>query len=894
MNSLRSRSPLLALLVIHSLAGLAAGQPVTSRTFTLDADFDQGDLLNVNHSSPQNHQLQLSGGLTPFPYVAVSETWAGALVRVDANTGAIVGYYWTAPAGMGRYPSATAVDRLGNVWVHNQKEYSVLNGVRKGSFTRIGLVMGGTRTDAVGNPDPNGSYLKPPFRYNTCVDRNNDGLIKTSRGWGGYYSGAPPDFLPWTNAGGTDTAGGVSTADDECIINYVRTYGYGNDAHSGAIAVDQNNDVWVGAWSGWPNPLGTPGFPAGHEKLSGVTGQPIPETQFDIGAAGVGAAIDRLNRLWVWGPLRLLNLNPAPPPAYLGQPQILSVAPDGALIEVDPITGRLFLTSSGWDIIEIDHNLTVLGQRPAFWFLNGMVFDGRGDLWVSAGGDIGHYRRNPSQPTVLDEVWRQTMSPFYGVGWIGVDANGKIWYGDATYEPVGGTFTRLNRLDPVTHTVDLRVPQQSQVSNTWGDVTGVKAGGYRAMHTWGDVTGVKAGGYRAMRGLWSVVHDSLQAATEWGRLWWNAATPPGTSLLVQMRAAEHPAQLTKKAFTPVANGGTACGAGVLGRYIEISVDFSKEYSATGDPVLYDLTLNGCTPPQADLALAMTDSPDPVSAGANLTYTLSVVNQGPAAATGVTVTDTLPAGVSLVSATATQGACTGSSTISCSLGSLASGATATVTLLVRPAAAGAIVNTAAVGAGEPDPNPSNNSATATTTVTTVKEITALSPARLWVGLKNSDDQGTQFDLRAELYRNGALIASGVTLCVTGVTRNPSLAIEAVVPFGALTSGALEIGDQLALKVLTRIGTNPDGTRCSGHASATGLRLYYDAVARASRFGAAIAPDPLKDYFFHGNASLRYLDPIAPTGTTAKSIDSAGVKYAGGNPWVEVGAWSMTVP
>ncbi|UCE62042.1 MAG: hypothetical protein JSU63_10035, partial [Phycisphaerales bacterium] len=58
--------------------------------------------------------------------------------------------------------------------------------------------------------------LAPPFVYNTCVDRNGDGYITTSGG---------PGPLPWPNQGDVDTDGGVSTAVDECILQYVRTTG---------------------------------------------------------------------------------------------------------------------------------------------------------------------------------------------------------------------------------------------------------------------------------------------------------------------------------------------------------------------------------------------------------------------------------------------------------------------------------------------------------------------------------------------------------------------------------------------------------------------------------------------------------------------------------------------
>lgn len=117
---------------------------------------------------------------------------------------------------------------------------------------------------------------------------------------------------------------------------------------------------------------------------------------------------------------------------------------------------------------------------------------------------------------------------------------------------------------------------------------------------------------------------------------------------------------------------------------------------------------------ADLAITKTGTPDPALVGGTLTYTLSVTNQGPSTATSVTVTDPLPASVILVSATPSQGTCSSAGgTVTCSLGSLADGATATVTIRVTPAVKATITNTASVSANERDPNPANNSATAST-------------------------------------------------------------------------------------------------------------------------------------------------------------------------------------
>jgi uncharacterized repeat protein (TIGR01451 family) len=118
---------------------------------------------------------------------------------------------------------------------------------------------------------------------------------------------------------------------------------------------------------------------------------------------------------------------------------------------------------------------------------------------------------------------------------------------------------------------------------------------------------------------------------------------------------------------------------------------------------------------ADLSVTKTDSPDPLQVGSDLTYGIMVTNQGPDAATGVTLTDTLPSGVAVQSVSATQGSCSGSGTITCVLGSLANGASAQVTIVVTPLNTGTIFNTASVTASEGDPNLSNNSAQAQTTV-----------------------------------------------------------------------------------------------------------------------------------------------------------------------------------
>jgi uncharacterized repeat protein (TIGR01451 family) len=117
---------------------------------------------------------------------------------------------------------------------------------------------------------------------------------------------------------------------------------------------------------------------------------------------------------------------------------------------------------------------------------------------------------------------------------------------------------------------------------------------------------------------------------------------------------------------------------------------------------------------ADLAITKNGSSNPVEVRTNLSYSIKVINQGPAVTTGVQVTDALP-NVTLVSATTSQGTCSGMSTVTCNVGTLGVGSSATVTIVVTPQAVGSISNTATARADQPDPNPNNNSATVVTTV-----------------------------------------------------------------------------------------------------------------------------------------------------------------------------------
>ena len=165
-------------------------------------------------------------------------------------------------------------------------------------------------------------------------------------------------------------------------------------------------------------------------------------------------------------------------------------------------------------------------------------------------------------------------------------------------------------------------------------------------------------------------------------------------------------------------------------------------------------------PAADVSITKTASHEEALLGETVTYHLEIINNGPSDASSVTVVDTLPENVDVVSIIPSQGACSQlGNFITCTLGTIMNGGTASIEIAIKAKDQGLICNSATVSASEFDPNDCNNMATVCAYVRRVAEtdlsvtkthcpepITICNPVKYTITVTN----------------NGPGVASGVVL------------------------------------------------------------------------------------------------------------------------------------
>jgi large repetitive protein len=240
---------------------------------------------------------------------------------------------------------------------------------------------------------------------------------------------------------------------------------------------------------------------------------------------------------------------------------------------------------------------------------------------------------------------------------------------------------------------------------------------------------------------------------------------------------------------------------------------------------------------SDLAVTKVANASSVTIGSNITYTVTVVNNGPAIATNVVVGDTLPSGVGFVSAVANQGTATqAGGVVTWNVGNLNDGASASELIVVSTISTGLIANTASVNYPG-DPVPSNNTSTASVTVVNSSTVSSLS------------------DLAVTKVANASsvTIGSNITYTVTVVNNGPATATNVVV------------GDTLpnGVSFISAVGGQGTATQAGGVVTWNVGNLNDGASASESIIVSAVSTGLISN-----TASVNYPgDPVPSNNTSA---------------------------
>ncbi len=191
----------------------------------------------------------------------------------------------------------------------------------------------------------------------------------------------------------------------------------------------------------------------------------------------------------------------------------------------------------------------------------------------------------------------------------------------------------------------------------------------------------------------------------------------------------------------------------------------------------------------DLSVSKSESADPIFAGENETYTIAVKNFNTYVnATGVALTDTLPASMTFVSATTSQGSLVtppvgSTGTVTANLGTLAPGATATVTITAKSTTAGTVTNSATASSNESEFNPADNTGSSTITVKTAALQKVLLASQVLTG-------GCQ-NTTGNVYLTGPAGPGGVTVSLSSTVTGATVPASVFIPAGQMVSPAFNV-------------------------------------------------------------------------------------------------------
>ncbi|HLF95826.1 MAG TPA: PKD domain-containing protein [Methylococcaceae bacterium] len=507
-----------------------------TQTYTLNGDFDDGTLDGVNYTDVAD-QLQLNETGTTFPLMWIANGGGDTVSKIDTNLNKETGRYRT--------------------WFFGNHE----------SNPWVGPAPSRTAVDLDGNvyvanrhfDNKPASVMK--ILANGYIDRNGNGVMDTSTDSNNNGTIDPAEIKPLVDSNGNGIVDPAEIQDER--VAWVKQVGPVNGLGR-SLCIDREGDIWLGLF----NTLQ-------YYELNASDGSTKSGPYPTPGLQPYGCLVDGNGVLWSAGLSPILGkLNnttiTSPSPVWTTH-----VSPHGNFYGIALGNGKVYLSSygQGRSFTQFDPTTSAFSD-PLGVGINslGIGVDGNGKIVT---GSQRIYKQEPTGAT----IWTSAVNPASNSGnyvnsrGVIPDSNNDIWV-------VNVQNNSVTKFNGVTGALIAQVPVGSNP------------------YTYSDATGFAVRNVTSPSGFWTVVKDSGEAGSEWDSVAWNATTPTGTEVKIEVRASDNQANLSSLAWETVSNGGNP---GAVGRYAEIHATLKA--NTNGDsPVLSDLTVGyslADVPPVAD-------------------------------------------------------------------------------------------------------------------------------------------------------------------------------------------------------------------------------------------------------------------------------------------------------
>ena len=445
------------------------------KIYTSLDDFSEGILSpELNYSNSENKLHLLNKDIT-FPFIWIPNN-NGTVSKINSLTGEEIARYIVWPskdkATLYNGPSRTAIDLDGNCWVANRG---------LGTIVKIGS------KENLQFEDRNKNGI-----CDTCIDLNNNGIIDDN------------EVLPW--------------GEDECVLKEILLFGdnpgayipgtyskeYSNSIFPRALAIDKNNNLWVGAYD-----------LKKYYKIDCITGSILSVIDLnDWNHHPYGAVVDKYGFLWSSsGPSEEKNL------IKIDTNKEIVVSKISNLQELTPYCLALdkfdHLFISGWTSNKlarlniINNNLDwVYSDSKNLNNSRGITCTSDGDVWIANSGNntVARYSNNGNFIISIPAAKNPTA--------LSVDNMGNIWV-------CGLTDEKIYMIDSLANTINL----VKDIPNSDGH------------NAYSDMTGIISRTITNKIGRWTVIYDSKSINTLWKKISWDSEEPTGTLITVKVRTS---------------------------------------------------------------------------------------------------------------------------------------------------------------------------------------------------------------------------------------------------------------------------------------------------------------------------------------------------------------------